>query len=544
MARYDFIIIGAGSAGCVLVDKLTACGRFTVLLIEAGGSDRRFWIKVPLGYGKTFDDPAVNWRYTAKADPELNQRRAYWPRGKVIGGSSSINAMAYLQGLPQDFEDWERAGAKGWNWANLREVYQQMETHEEPDGAHAKRLRGNGPVHVSDLRHRMHPFSRHFLTAAKQAGWATPDYHNADQREGIAPLPATVKKGRRWSAADAFLRPASTRKNLRIVSGALVEQIILENRAATGVKYRHGGEETAATAQREVIVCAGAINSPQLLQLSGIGPADLLQSLGIKVHHAAPQVGRGLQDHLGISHQFAATEPTLNNSLHPWSGKIFAGIQYLAARRGPLSVPINQIGGFIRSGQKAHADVQLYCNPMSYGISADGRPEVDSSAGFLICAQPCRPTSRGEVTLASPCPHTPPDIRPNSLSTHEDRAMAIAAGRAVQRLAATPAMRAVTAQVSALETMGDAALLEDFRARAASVFHASCTCRMGRTAQDSVLDARLRVHGISGLRVIDASSFPNVTSGNTNAPVMMLAARGAQMILQDAKHQIQSGGSL
>jgi choline dehydrogenase len=542
--RYDFIIVGAGSAGCVLADKLSACGKFNVLLIEAGGSDRRFWIKVPLGYGKTFDDPKVNWCYTAKSDSGLNQRSVFWPRGRVIGGSSSINAMAYLQGLPCDFDDWEQAGAKGWNWTSVRDTYAQLETHDEPDGAGGRRLRGDGQVHVSDLRHRMHPFSHHFLSAAKQVGWDVPDHLNGEQREGIAPLRATVRNARRWSAADAFLRPARKRCNLRVVSEALVERITLQDGVATGVEYRQGDDRITAKARREVIVSAGAVNSPQLLQLSGIGPAHLLQNLGIEVHRALSQVGQGLQDHLGVSHQFAATEPTLNNRLGSWAGKIRSGIQYLATRRGPLSVPVNQISGFVRSGRGERADLQIYCNPMSYAVGRNGKPDVESSAGFLICAQPCRPTSRGEVSIASSDPRMAPEIKPNSLSTNEDCAMAIAAGRTIQKLADTPAIRAVTDNVADVHTMCDDALLEDFRARAGSIFHATCTCRMGRDAQDSVLDARLRVHGIAGLRVIDASSFPNVTSGNTNAPVMMLAARGAEMILQDAAHPIQQGGGV
>ena len=543
LESYDFIIVGAGSAGCILADKLTACGRFTVLLIEAGGSDRRFWIKVPLGYGKTFDDPKVNWCYTAAVDPGLNQRHAFWPRGRVIGGSGSINAMAYLQGLPHDFDDWENAGAKGWNWQSVRDTYAQLETHDEADALGERHLRGSGPVRVSDLRHQMHPFTRHFLKGAQQADWAVPDHLNGSDREGIAPLRSTVNNGRRWSSADAFLRPALNRNNLRVVSKAQVERVVVQDGVAKGVVYRQGGKQVIATAQREVILSAGAVNSPQLLQLSGIGPAPLIKGLGIEVRNALPYVGLGLQDHLGISHQFVATEPTLNNQLGNWPGKLAAGIQYLMTKRGPLSVPVNQIGGFVHSGRSPRADLQIYCNPMSYAVGSNGKPNVERLAGFLICAQPCRPTSRGQVVITSADPMIAPDIRPNSLSTNEDCEMAIAAGRTVEKLAATPAIRAVTGKASVLEPMSDNALLEDFRERAGSIFHASCTCRMGQSKQDSVLDSRLRVHGVAGLRVVDASSFPNVTSGNINAPVMMLAARGAEMILQDTKQPILQGGA-
>lgn len=526
MDKYDFIIVGAGSAGCVLANRLSACGRHKVLLIEAGSSDRRFWIKVPLGYGKTYDDPAVNWCYTAAVDAGLANRAAFWPRGRVIGGSSSINAMAYLQGLPHDFDDWETAGAEGWNWETVRDTYADLEGDATP-----------GRVHISDVSARMHPFSSHFLKAAEQAGWPLHDDLNGAAREGIARLRSTTKNGRRWSAADAFLRPAMKRPNLRVVSSAMVERVTLENGVATGVEYRVPGQLHCARAGCEVIVSAGAVNSPQLLQLSGIGPADLLRCHGIEVQHDLGQVGRGLQDHLGISYQFTATEPTLNNRLGNWPGKIAAGMRYLLTRSGPLSVPVNQVSGFVRSDPDKPADIQLYCNPMSYNVQPDGSPNVASQAGFLICAQPSRPSSRGEVAIQSADPRMAPAIQPNSLSTNEDCAKAIAAGRIAQKLAETPAIRAVVKDGPDIAAMSDEAILEDFRQRAGSIYHASCTCRMGRTAQDSVLDARLRVHGVAGLRVIDASSFPNVTSGNTNAPVMMLAARGAEMILQDTQQR-------
>ncbi|MGB7241721.1 MAG: GMC family oxidoreductase N-terminal domain-containing protein [Sulfitobacter sp.] len=541
MESYDFIVVGAGSAGCVLVDRLTACGRHKVLLIEAGGSDRRFWIKVPLGYGKTYDDPAVNWCYTARNDPGLSGRSAFWPRGRVIGGSSSINAMAYLQGLPHDFNDWETAGATGWNWQTVSETYSRLEGSSKPD--QTKNDQATGTLHISDVSTRMHPFSGHFLAAAREAGWPVRDDLNTHEREGITRLRSTVRKGRRWSAADAFLRPALRRRNLRVVSNAYVERVLMKDGAAVGIEYCQGTQLVQFRANREIIVCAGAVNSPQLLQLSGIGPAALLQRHGIEVRNDLSQVGLGLQDHLGISYQFTATEPTLNNRLGNWPGKITAGVQYLLTRGGPLSVPVNQVGGFVRSDPAKLADIQVYCNPMSYAVRTDGKPDVQSKAGFLICAQPCRPTSRGEVSIASSDPRKAPDILPNSLSTNEDCTMAIAAARVAQKLAEAPAIRSVTRGGPDIAAKSDADVLADFRERAGSIYHASCTCRMGASARDSVLDSRLRVYGVAGLRVVDASSFPNVTSGNTNAPVMMLAARGADMILQDTNQPLRQGGA-
>lgn len=538
---YDFIIIGAGSAGCVLADRLSACGRYKVLVIEAGGSDRQFWIKAPLGYAKTFRDPRVNWCYSTEPDTGLNGRQAYWPRGRVLGGSSSINAMAYLRGLAHDFDDWARAGATGWDWQTVRRTYEEIETQTELTADGARQRCGRGPMWVNDLSDQMHPFVRHFDKAAHEMGWPVARNLNGADVEGLMKVRSTVRNGRRWSSADGFLRPALRRNNLRLIACAQVKNIVLTEGRAVGVRYRHRGQDIVAGARREVILSAGAINSPQLLQLSGIGPADVLKRAGIEVQHALSQVGQGLQDHLGISHSFHATEPTLNNMLGNWMGQLKAGARYLMTRRGALSVPVNQVSGFVRSDAHAQtADLQIYCNPMSYQTDANGDAHVDPNAGFLLCAQPCRPTSRGEINIQSPDPTVAPAIRPNSLATDHDCEMAVRSGRVLQKLAQTPAVRAVTKSRQAPDVlaMRDAELLEDFRARAGTIFHPTSTCRMGQSAEASVLDARLRVHGLAGLRVIDASSFPNITSGNTNAPVMMLAARGADLILEDTKSEI------
>lgn len=543
LQTFDFIIVGAGSAGCVLAERLTRSGKYKVALVEAGGSDNRFWIKVPLGYAKTYDDPAVNWCYTAEPDPGLNGRRAFWPRGRVTGGSSSINAMAYLQGLPHDFDDWEAAGAIGWGWRNVRKTYSDLEVKEPDTGSDLTDTDIAGKVFVGKLDARMHPFSKHFLKAIAQAGWAERQDLNGSEREGVMRLNSTVRKGRRWSAADAFLRPAIKRATLEVISEALVERVLIKEGRAVGVALRQGSELRNIMAAREVILSAGAINSPQLLQLSGLGPAALLKSKGIEVMSDLPQVGQGLQDHLAVSYQFGASEPTLNNLLGNPVGRTLAGIRYLLTKSGPLSVPVNQVSGFVRSDPKRPADIQIYCNPMSYRVRTDGKPDVKPEAGYLISVQPCRPTSRGSVLIASADPNMAPLIQPNSLSTDVDIEMVKAACRIAQRLAATPALRSVTTDGHALSSMTEDALLEDFRLRAGSVYHASCTCRMGNGPEDSVLDSRLRVHGISSLRVIDASSFPNVTSGNTNAPVMMLAARGADMILEDVMDAQRSGGA-
>ncbi|MFO7759770.1 MAG: GMC family oxidoreductase N-terminal domain-containing protein [Roseovarius sp.] len=536
-SEFDYVIVGAGSAGCVLADMLSRDGRHRVLLLEAGGSDARLWIKVPIGYAFNVSNPRLNWGYATQPDAGLGGRSTPWPRGRVIGGSGSINAMAYVRGLPRDFDDWAAAGATGWGWDSVRAVYGQMETRHAPDATGRRTVQGNGPVWVSDLSDQMHPFSRIFLDAAREVGLPLSEDMNADEGEGVTYYRSSVRHGRRWSSADAFLRAARPRSNLTVRSGAHVQRIEGLRGQGNTLCYRHKGRNHIACARREIMLSAGAINTPKLLQLSGIGPGALLQSHGIPVVRDLPQVGGGLQDHLAVSYQFHATCPTLNAALGTMTGRLRAGLHYALRRRGPLAVPVNQVGGFVRSApDKGAPDVQLFCNPASYEMSPEGRPKLDRAQGYLISAQPCRPTSRGAVRIASPNPDEAPLIEANSLTTVADRDAALQASQLLQTFAAAPSLRAVTTAAKSpdLTQLDNAGLMEVFRARASTVYHASCTCRMGRTAQDSVLDARLRVHGVPGLRVVDASAFPNVTSGNTNAPTMMLAMRAAELILQDA----------
>ncbi|MFD0981018.1 GMC family oxidoreductase [Tropicimonas aquimaris] len=534
---FDYIIVGAGSAGCALAEGLTRDGRNSVLLIEAGGSDRKFWIKVPIGYGVNFANPRLNWGYHAEPDPALNGRVVYWPRGRVIGGSSSINAMAYVRGLPQDFDDWVSQGAEGWSWEAVRPAFEQMERHLERDAEGRPRQRWDGPLWVSDLSDQMNPFSRRFLAAAGECGWAQCEDLSAATAEGVGYYRSTVRNGLRCSSADAFLAPARRRANLKVVSQAVVERITFEGRRATGVALRLQDARLSVRAGREVILSAGSVNSPKLLQLSGIGPAELLKSHGIAPRQDLSEVGRGLQDHLAISHLFRATAPTLNNVLGRVAPRLWAGMRYLSTRRGPLGVPVNQVGGFLRSdpGQPV-PDLQIYCNPLSYWSSPAGRPVLDREPGFLLSAQLCRPDSRGEIVLRSANPEDAPVIRANSLATEHDRDGARRCLRIIDRLAAAPSLAGVVRERLVPEpAMTDPEeLMNDYRARASTVFHPTSTCRMGSGPRTSVLDPRLRVHGIGGLRVVDSSAFPSVTSGNTNAPTMMLATRAAEMILEDA----------
>ncbi len=534
-ADFDFIIIGAGSAGCVLANRLSQSGRHSVLLVEAGGSDRKLRIRVPIGYGFTFADPAVNWMYSARPDPGLNGRTAYWPRGRVIGGSSAINAMVYCRGLPQDFDDWAASGASGWDWASVKPVYERNETKaRRQDGR--THTRGDGPLWVTDETDQAHPVTADFMKAAREADWPLTDDLNGEVSEGLGFYHNTTRKGWRCSSADAFLHPALKRGNLHLMTHATVESLTFEGRRVTGIIHRRGECRETLTARREVIVCAGAVNSPQLLQLSGLGPAELLQHAGIDVLAHMPEVGGGLQDHLAATYHYDSTVPTLNNQLSPLHGRFAAALRYLFTRRGILSLGINQCGGFIRSTPDAPCpDMQIYCNPATYSTGDGSAPRLDPEPGFILSFQPCRPTSRGRVDIASRDAGAAPEIKPNSLATNADCDAVLRGGRLLRQLIETPTMASLIKRARQPDpaSMEDAQILEDFRQKASTVYHPTSTCRMGADAKDSVLDSRLRVHGIGGLRVIDASAFPNITSGNTNAPTIMLAQKGSDMILED-----------
>ena len=335
MQTYDFIVVGSGSAGSVVAERLTANGRFSVLVLEAGGSDRRFFVQMPLGYGKTFFDPAVNWNYATEPDPGLAGNADHWPRGKILGGSSSINAMVWIRGQREDFDAWASAGNPGWGFDDLLPVFKAVEDNEA--GANEWRGRG-GPVHVTDNRARVHPLTQRFLKAGQQAGLPLNDDFNGASQEGVGVYQITTKGGRRMSAARAFLRPAMKRPNLRVEMNALATRILFEGKRAVGVEYLRNGRTVTARAGREVILCSGSVNSPQLLQLSGVGPANLLQGLGIPVVHANANVGANLQDHHGINYTWKGKVPTLNQILRPWWGKLMVGAQYLLLRTGPLSM--------------------------------------------------------------------------------------------------------------------------------------------------------------------------------------------------------------
>ena len=533
----DYIIVGAGSAGCVLANRLTENGKHRVTLIEAGGTDRRFFVHMPLGYGKLFYDPAVNWAYQTEPDAGLAGQRDYWPRGKVLGGSSSINAMVYIRGQRADFDEWG-AQNPGWGWAECLTAYRAMEDNEA--GADAYRGAG-GPLFISANRKGLHPLVQDYIAACDQAGLPfNPDFNGATQ-EGAGIYQMTIKSARRNSAARAFLRPAMRRPNLNVITGAQVTRVIIEEGRAVGVEYRRGKQTESLRCSAEVILSGGAINSPQLLQLSGIGPAALLQSLGISVVKDNPNVGDHLNDHQGINYTWEMNVPTYNDILRPWWGKALVGAQYLLTGGGPLAKSINHGGGFFRTSPDLdRPNMQLYLQAFSTLIPRVGeRPLLtpDPFSGLSIGLSNCRPTSRGHIRINSNNALAHPIITANAFSTDHDVTEMLAAVKFLRKIAAQPAFaNLVKAELRpGPEVQSDEDMIADFRARSGTVYHPSCTACMGPDAATSVVDSRLRVHGVDALRVIDAAAFPNLIAGNTNAPTMMLGWKGAEMVLSDAR---------
>ncbi|TPL60182.1 choline dehydrogenase [Mesorhizobium sp. B2-4-2] len=536
MQTYDFIIVGSGSAGSVLADKLSASGRFSVLVLEAGGSDRRFYVQMPLGYGKTFFDPTVNWNYKTEPDPGLGGNVDHWPRGKLLGGSSSINAMVWIRGAREDFDDWRDAGNPGWGYDDLLPAFKALEDNE----AGADRWRGRGgPLHISDTSDAVHPLTKRYLAAGQQAGLPFNSDFNGAAQEGVGVYQISTRNGRRMSAARAFLRPAMNRANVRVETNALASRILFEGKRAVGIEYLQKGQTKTARAGREIILSAGSINSPQLLQLSGIGPAALLNGFGIPVIHANENVGANLQDHVGINYTFKGRLPTLNQILRPWWGKLMVGMQYILTRSGPLSLSMNHGGGFFRTDPAfSRPNMQLYFQAFSTVIPKSGERPIltpDPWPGFSIGLSNCRPSSRGEIMIRSSNPLDHPKIVANAYSTNADVEEMLAAVKFVRKIASMPAMAEIIAEevLPGPSITSDADLITDFRKRSGTVYHPVSTCRMGPDPARAVVDPRLKVHGLEGLRVIDASIFPDNITGNTNAASILTGWKGAELVLED-----------
>jgi choline dehydrogenase len=528
---FDYIIVGAGSAGCVLANRLTASGRHRVLLIEAGGKDRNIWIHIPLGYGKLFTNPAVNWLYESEPEAELNDRRIIQPRGKVLGGSSSINGLLYIRGQHQDFDHWRQLGNAGWSFRDVLPYFRRAEDQERgEDELHG----AGGPLAVSDVRDT-HPLCEAFLDACEQAGLPRNDDFNGPEQEGAGYFQLNARNGRRCSTAVGYLKPARNRANLSVVTHAMTTRVLFDGRRAVGVEYRRDGQLYAARASGEVIAAGGAINSPQLLQLSGVGPADLLGEHGIPVVADMPGVGTELQDHLQVRMSYRCTEPiTMNDTVNSWHRALLAGMRYAVSRRGMLAIGAGYAGGFFRTSDAvATPDVQMHF--IIFSADKVGA-RLNPFPGFIASVCQLRPESRGFVRIRSADAGVPPAIAPHYLSAPRDRDTMIAGMRLLRRVMGQPAITRYIAEerLPGPHCTSEADLLAYARQTATTIFHPTSTCRMGPDAK-AVVDERLRVRGLERLRVIDASVMPTVVSGNTNAATVMIAEKGADMLLDDAK---------
>jgi choline dehydrogenase len=527
---FDYIIVGAGSAGCVLANRLTASGRHRVLLLEAGGRDRNIWIHIPLGYGKLFSNAKVNWLYSSEPEPELNNRQIIQPRGKVLGGSSSINGLLYVRGQPEDFDLWRQLGNAGWSFDDVLPYFRRAEDQERG----ADELHGvGGPLAVSNVC-EPHPLCEAFIAAAQQAGFPRNDDFNGPSQDGAGYFQLTARRGRRCSTAVGYLRPARRRPNLAIVSNAQANRILFSGRRAVGVEYRQGDRARTAHADGEVILAAGAFNSPQLLQLSGVGPAAHLQSLGIPVIADMPGVGADLQDHLQVRMQYRCTEPiTMNDVINNFRHRVEAGLRYALFRKGLLAVGAGYAGGFFRTSPAvATPDVQVHFIIFSTDkVGAALHP----FPGFIVSVCQLRPQSRGFVRIKSADPKEPPAIQPRYLSSGYDRDTVVAGLKLLRRIMEQSAIRRYIAEERAPgpHCTSDADLLAFAREAGATVFHPTSTCRMGPDPT-AVVDERLRLRGFERLRVVDGSIMPTVVSGNTNAAIVLIGEKGADMILEDA----------
>ena len=531
MDAFDYVIVGGGTAGCVLANRLTADGRARVLVLEAGPEDRYLWIHIPIGYGKTMFHPVYNWGFRTDPDPGMDGRRIYWPRGRGLGGSSSINGLIYVRGQPEDYDRWARDGNAGWGWHEVLPYFVRSEGNER--GASATHG-ADGPLKCSDIGEK-HELIEAIIDGAGELGVPRTDDFNGGVQEGVGYYQLFTDHGWRCSTAVGYLKPARSRANLRVETNAHATRLLVKDGRASGVEYRQGGETKQVAAAREVILAAGALQSPQLMLLSGIGPPAHLQAMGVPVMHALPGVGENLQDHLQLRLIYKCTKPiTTNDDLASWWRSMKIGAKWLFQRKGPLAIGINQGGLFTRAmPRSATPDIQFHFATLSADL-AGAKPHPFS--GFTMSVCQLRPTSRGHVRLASTDPMAAPSMQPYYLSTDEDRACALAGMRFARKLAAT---RALAPYVAGEYRPGPAAqsdedLLAFARANGATIFHPSGTCRMGRDPM-AVVDERLRVHGVRGLRVVDCSIMPTLVSGNTNAPVVMIAEKASDMIAEDAR---------
>jgi choline dehydrogenase len=529
---FDYVIVGAGSAGCVLANRLSADPSVTVCLVEAGGSDGYIWIHIPVGYFYTFDNPRTDWRFRTEPDPGLNGRSIKYPRGRVLGGTSSINGMVYVRGQSRDYDGWRQQGNAGWAWDDVLPYFKRSEDQARgADEAHGV----GGELRIEDLRASWEVLDA-FCAAAVECGIRrTVDFNRGDN-EGVGYFQVTQRNGRRMSTARAFLKPVRKRNNLAILSSTHATRILFEEQRAVGLQYERNGGRGAVRARREVIVAAGAVGSPQLLMLSGVGPPVELASHGIPVILPRQGVGANLQDHLAIRTMYRVRNTrTLNEQANSLLGRIKMGLEYAAFRRGPLTIPPALVNAFVKSDRsKETPDLQFVLYPLTYDSTGD---PPHRAPGFTAGVCLLHPESRGSVTLRSADPIAAPKIALNFLSTTNDRDVAVAGVKAIRRVCRADAMKKFEPVEFSPgpEFSTDDELLAGIGRIGATIFHPVGTCKMG-VGHDAVVDPRLRVIGCDGLRVIDASIMPTIISGNTNAAAIMIAEKGADMIREDGGH--------
>jgi choline dehydrogenase len=531
---YDFIIIGAGTAGCVVANRLTADTSHRALLLEAGPVDNNFWIHVPLGYGKSMFNPNVNWCSWTAPMEGIKGRKVYCPRGKCLGGTSSINGMLYVRGQREDFDDWAQTGAKGWDWNSVLPYFRRMEDHFSGN----KDLHGTGgPVHVSQIQSN-HPLADAFIESAERCGINRTEDYNGTSQEGASYFQVNIKRGRRVSAADAYIRPIIKRRNFKIETEAMVLRVNCIDGVARSVTYKKDGITRTAVATKEIIVSAGAVGSPQLLQVSGIGPAQLLKSRGISVVANLPGVGEGLHDHVRMRLTYRCNRPiTTNDDFNIWYRRLKIGLDYFLMRSGPLATGINHAGAFAKAGSAAHRpNIQIMFGTLSADLQGG---KIHPFPGFTIVAVVLRPMSRGFVRVKSPSSEEQPEIQPNYFGDERDLSELVCGTKLARKIVYTRPLRDfVEAEYVPGESCSTEEQLSAFlreNSTGAIIGHPVGSCRMGQDDR-AVVSERLRVHGVRQLRVVDASVMPSITSGNTNAPTFMIGEKASDLILQDWKN--------
>jgi choline dehydrogenase len=528
--EFDYVIIGGGTAGCVLANRLSASGKHQVLMLEAGPADTYPWIHIPIGYAKTMFHPRYNWGFYTEPEPELNNRKLYWPRGKVLGGSSSINGLIYIRGQAEDYDGWAALGNEGWAWKDVLPTFKKLENNERGESAYHG---ANGPLGCSDIHDRPEIMEA-IIGGAREMGVPTTDDFNGASQEGAGYYQLLTRKGRRCSSAVGYLAPARQRPNLTVETEAMAQKILFEGTRASGVEFLQAGALKRVRAHREVILAAGAIQSPQLLELSGVGNPAILGKHCIPVIHALRGVGENLQDHLQFRLMYRCKKPiTTNDDLRSWTRKIGIGLRYVFARSGPMAVGINHVGIFARVlPESATPDIQFHVAALTADRVAD---KPHPWPGFTLSVCQLRPKSRGSIHIASPLAAAAPAIRPNYLTEEEDWRCSLAGVRLAQSIARSSEMRDYTD--SSYKPAGfadsDEALKAFCRESGATIFHPVGTCKMG-SDPDAVVDSRLRVRGLSNLRIADASIMPLLVSGNTSAPSVMIGEKAAEFILGGA----------